>query len=119
MSKRIDLASIVPVIGTDYPPPFDQPCRARKRRKLGDQDGLTQFGVNLPRLIPRAWSSQRHWHTESEDACILEIGTRSATDVRYYSDIDMVAPPEGSAALYTHRDAHPMAMAGASEGLVA
>jgi uncharacterized cupin superfamily protein len=63
MSKCIDGASIVPVLGTDDPPPFDQPCRTRERRTLGDQAGLTQFGVNLLRLIPGAWSSQRHWHT--------------------------------------------------------
>jgi uncharacterized cupin superfamily protein len=152
MGKRIDVASIVPVIGTDYPPPFDQQCSTRERRKLGDQAGLTQFGVNFLRLIPGAWSSQRHWHTGSDefvyvvsgevvlvsddeeevlragdaagfkagdhnghclqnrsnsDACILEIGTRAATDVVYYSDIDMVAPPDGSAVPYTHRDGTP------------
>jgi hypothetical protein len=67
MSKRIDAALIVPVIGTDYPAPFDQRCRTRERRKLGDQANLTQFGVNLLRLIPGAWSSQRHWHTGSDE----------------------------------------------------
>ena len=67
MSKRIDPALMVPIIGTDYPPPFDQPCGSRERRKLGDQAGLTQFGVNLLRLIPGAWSSQRHWHTGSDE----------------------------------------------------
>jgi uncharacterized cupin superfamily protein len=152
MGKRIDVMSIAPVIGTLYPPPFDQPCRSRERRKLGDQAGLTQFGVNLLRLVPGAWSSQRHWHTGSDefvyvisgevvlvsddgeevlragdaagfkagdtnghclqnrsdaDACILEIGTRSATDVGYYSDIDMVAPADGRPAIYTRRDGTP------------
>jgi uncharacterized cupin superfamily protein len=28
---------------------------------------LTQFGINLLVLPPRAWSSQRHWHTESDE----------------------------------------------------
>ena len=50
-------------LGTFYPPPYDQPCRARDRKRLGDAAGLTQFGVNLLRLPPGAWSSQRHWHT--------------------------------------------------------
>jgi uncharacterized cupin superfamily protein len=65
--KRIDVAAVAPVVGTTYPPPFDQPCRARQRRKLGDPAGLTQFGVNLLVLPPGAWSSQRHWHTEADE----------------------------------------------------
>ena len=67
MKKRIDVAELVPVTGTLYPPPFDLPCRARQRTKLGDAAGLSQFGVNLLRLPPGAWSSQRHWHTDSDE----------------------------------------------------
>lgn len=59
--------------GTGYPVPYDEPCRARKRWKLGDAAGLTQYGVNLLRLPPGAWSSQRHWHrTEDEFIYVLE-----------------------------------------------
>ncbi|HEU0155962.1 MAG TPA: cupin domain-containing protein, partial [Stellaceae bacterium] len=50
-----------------YPSPYDEPCRARARSKLGDAAGLTQFGVNLLRLPPGAWSSQRHWHSGSDE----------------------------------------------------
>src|SRR5919198_6443924 len=67
MPKRIDIAALIPVVGTLYPPPFDAPCRARARTKLGDAAGLTQFGVNLLRLPPGAWSSQRHWHTGEDE----------------------------------------------------
>jgi uncharacterized cupin superfamily protein len=67
MKKRINIATLTPVVGTLYPPPFDLPCRARGRTKLGDAAGLTQFGVNLLRLPPGAWSSQRHWHTGSDE----------------------------------------------------
>ena len=67
MKKRIDIAALTPVIGTLYPSPFDVPCRARERTKLGDAAGLTQFGVNLLRLPPGAWSSQRHWHTGEDE----------------------------------------------------
>lgn len=67
MGKRIDVDAIAPVIGTLYPTPFDEPCRRRERRKLGDAGGLTQFGVNLLRLPPGSWSSQRHWHTASDE----------------------------------------------------
>ena len=67
MKKRIDLAALIPVVGTLYPTPFDLPCRTRERTKLGDPAGLTQFGVNLCRLPPGAWSSQRHWHTGGDE----------------------------------------------------
>ena len=67
MRKRIDVAALSPVVGTLYPSPFDVPCRARERTKLGDAVGLSQFGVNLLRLPPGAWSSQRHWHTGGDE----------------------------------------------------
>ncbi len=152
MKKRIDVAALTPVVGTLYPSPFDEPCRARSRTKLGDAARLTQFGVNLLRLPAGAWSSQRHWHTSGDefvyvlsgevvlltnggeetlragdaagfpasdpnghclqnrsdrDAEVIEIGTRIPGNSAYYSDIDMVAPPGGKPALYTHRDGTP------------
>ncbi len=67
MSKKIDTAALVPLVGTMYPSPFDLPCLSRERTRLGDAAGLTQFGVNLLRLPPGAWSSQRHWQTESDE----------------------------------------------------
>jgi uncharacterized cupin superfamily protein len=67
MSKRINVAALELVIGTLYPSPYDEPCRARQRIRLGDAAGLTQYGVNLLRLPPGAWSSQRHWHTEQDE----------------------------------------------------
>ena len=74
MSKRIDFATIAPVIGTLYPSPFDEPCRKRERRKLGDAAGLTQFDVNLLRLPPGSWSSQRHWHTKEDEFVFVLSG---------------------------------------------
>jgi uncharacterized cupin superfamily protein len=67
VKKRIDIAALTSVVGTLYPSPFDLPCRARERTKLGDAAGLSQFGVNLLRLPPGAWSSQRHWHTREDE----------------------------------------------------
>jgi uncharacterized cupin superfamily protein len=70
---KIDIENAPTRFGTGYPPPFDEPCRERKRWKLGDAAGLTQFGVNLLRLPPGAWSSQRHWHHgEDEFVWVLE-----------------------------------------------
>jgi len=67
MAKRIDVASLPVVTGTLYPSPFDEPCRARHRTRLADAAGLTQYGVNLVRLEPGAWSSQRHWHIAQDE----------------------------------------------------
>lgn len=64
---KIDLATAPTRIGTAYPAPFNQPCLQRHRTKLGDAAGLDQFGVNLLRLPPGAWSSQRHWHTAEDE----------------------------------------------------
>jgi uncharacterized cupin superfamily protein len=70
---KIDISRAPTRIGSAYPPPHDAPCAGRKRWKLGDLAGLTQFGVNLLRLPPGVWSSQRHWHTaEDEFVWVLE-----------------------------------------------
>ena len=74
MAKRIDVQNLQALIGTLYPPPFDEPCRARERTRLGDAAGLTQFGVNLLRLPPGAWSSQRHWHTGEDEFVYVLAG---------------------------------------------
>jgi uncharacterized cupin superfamily protein len=71
--KKIDISAVAAVIGSGYPAPYDEPCRERRRLRLGDAAGLTQFGVNLLRLPPGVWSSQRHWHTaEDEFVYVLE-----------------------------------------------
>jgi uncharacterized cupin superfamily protein len=58
--------------GSAYPAPFDEPVRTRAWQKLGDAAGLTQFGVNLVRMPPGSWSSQRHWH-EKEDELVWVV----------------------------------------------
>ena len=81
MPKRIDLNAVAAITGSRYPAPFDAPCAARVRQRLGDAAGLTDFGVNLLRLPPGAWSSQRHWHSgEDEFVFVLEGEVVLATD---------------------------------------
>src|SRR6266403_6305158 len=73
MTKKIDIDSTKTVIGSRYPPPYDEPCRGRFRRTLGDAAGISGFGVNLTRLPAGSWSSQRHWHSaEDEFIYVLE-----------------------------------------------
>ncbi|MHA1559492.1 MAG: cupin domain-containing protein [Alphaproteobacteria bacterium] len=74
MAKRIDVSELEALIGTNYPAPFSQPCVTRERKRLGDAAGLTQYGVNLLRLPPGAWSSQRHWHTHEDEFVYILSG---------------------------------------------
>jgi len=70
---KIDPAKAPRAEGTRYPAPYDVPCRSRSWQRLGDAANLTQFGVNLLRLPPGTWSSQRHWHAhEDEFVYVLE-----------------------------------------------
>jgi len=70
---RIDILSAPLGKGSRYPAPFDEPCRERTWRRLGDAAGLTQFGANLVTLKPGVWSSQRHWHAlEDEFVHVLQ-----------------------------------------------
>jgi uncharacterized cupin superfamily protein len=81
MRKRIDVNKVTAVTGSRYPAPFDAPCAARIRRRLGDEAQLTDFGVNLLRLPAGAWSSQRHWHSaEDEFVYVLEGEVVLVTD---------------------------------------
>ncbi len=64
---KIDVAAIAGRKGSSYPPPYDAPCAERVRQRLGEAGGLTDFGVNLMRLPPGNWSSQRHWHSHEDE----------------------------------------------------
>lgn len=65
--KKLNLETAPSRVGSSYPAPFDVPCRDRRRLRLGAAAGLDQMGVNLLRLPPGSWSSQRHWHTLEEE----------------------------------------------------
>ncbi len=66
--------SQVPVkTGSIYPEPYGAMMQGRSSLRLGAAGGLTQFGVNLVTLAPRALSSLRHWHlNEDEFVMVLE-----------------------------------------------
>ena len=74
MNKRIDVVAVPKVAGSLYPSPFDEPCRNKSRQGLGAIAELTQFGVNLLRLQPGAWSSQRHWHNKEDEFVYVLTG---------------------------------------------
>ena len=70
---KIDLKTVTSHKGAGYPQEFNAPCAERIRQRIGDAGGLSDFGVNLMRLPPDGWSSQRHWHShEDEFVFVLE-----------------------------------------------
>jgi uncharacterized cupin superfamily protein len=71
---KINLEKAPMTRGSRYPAPFDAPCQGRERLALADVAGLTQFGANLTRLAPGAWSSQRHWHTVEDEFIYVVSG---------------------------------------------
>jgi uncharacterized cupin superfamily protein len=71
---KLQISDIPERRGVPYPPPFDQPCVERVRQRLGEAGGLADFGVNLMRLPPGGWSSQRHWHTHEDEFVYILSG---------------------------------------------
>ena len=67
MTKRLDLEAIATHIGSGYPAAFAAPVAKRERKRLAEAAGLTKIGVTLLRLPPGSWSTQRHWHIESDE----------------------------------------------------
>jgi uncharacterized cupin superfamily protein len=64
---KIDVSRVPEHKGTSYPAGFNAPCADRVRKRLGNAGGLTDFGVNLMRLPPGQWSSQRHFHSHEDE----------------------------------------------------
>ena len=71
---KIDIASVPERSGSTYPAPFHEPVFRRIRKRLADAGGITDFGVNLLRLKPGVWSSQRHWHTHEDEFVFVVSG---------------------------------------------
>ena len=71
---KIDATKITEVNGSFYPSALGEACRGRHWKRLGDAAGLTQFGANLVRVEPGAWSSLRHWHEEEDEFLIMVSG---------------------------------------------
>lgn len=77
----IKASSVNARIGSGYPNPFDEPCVKRHKQPLGDAFALNDFGVNLVKLSPGVWSSQRHWHSlEDEFIYVVEGHPTLVTD---------------------------------------
>src|SRR5699024_10858864 len=52
---------------SSYPEPFFSRMDKREKRPLGDLFGLTNFGVNLTRLLPGGESALLHRHSRQDE----------------------------------------------------
>lgn len=52
---------------SNYPEPFASRMASREKRPLGDLFGLSNFGVNLTRLLPGGGSALRHAHSKQDE----------------------------------------------------
>jgi uncharacterized cupin superfamily protein len=52
---------------SNYPEPYASRMGGREKRALGDLFGLSNFGVNLTRLAPKALSALRHAHSKQDE----------------------------------------------------
>lgn len=59
---------------SNYPEPFASRMAGREKRPLGDLFGLSNFGVNLTRLLPGACSALRHAHTKQDEFVYIVAG---------------------------------------------
>jgi len=50
-----------------YPEPFASQMVGRVKHPLGDIFGLTNFGINLTRLLPGSGSALRHSHSKQDE----------------------------------------------------
>ena len=73
-NKTLDPMAVKASLTTIYPNEFKPMCVGREKRKIGEALGLNNFGVNLVTLKPGAASSQRHWHSHSDEFCYILQG---------------------------------------------
>lgn len=77
------VAALAPerVVPSAYPEPFASRMAGRIKRPLGSLFGLSNFGVNLTRLVPGAISALRHAHAlQDEFIYVLEGAPTLITD---------------------------------------
>jgi uncharacterized cupin superfamily protein len=70
----IRAAAVSPRSGTIYPPDLARRIAGREKHALGDEFGLTNFGVNLTRLPPGCASALRHAHSRQDEFVYILAG---------------------------------------------
>jgi len=77
----------------------------RRKQQLGDLFGLSNFGVNLTRLLPGAQSALRHAHSRQDEFVYILQGsyrvTRRCTPMRVAPSCPLECAPALARALAT------------------
>ena len=74
VARVLDPSTLDERAGSAYPAHLSTELEGRFRRGLGNRLGIRNFGVNLLRLAPGAWSSQRHWHARQDELIYILEG---------------------------------------------
>jgi uncharacterized cupin superfamily protein len=59
---------------TSYPAAFRSENQHRWNRRVGNHAGLSNFGVNITRIVPGGQSSARHWHSRQDEFIYVVSG---------------------------------------------
>ena len=70
----LDPSTVPERFGSAYPEQYRAFVRERRKRALGNELGLTHYGVNLVTVPPGAWSALRHWHTRQDEFIYVVSG---------------------------------------------
>ena len=70
----LDPATVAPAHGSNYPAQFKPRVAGRRKRRLGNALGLTNFGVNLTTIKPGSASALRHWHLKQDEFIYIISG---------------------------------------------
>ena len=73
-TEIFDALSLPESNATGYPAPFRSANGLRWNRRLGDQAGLRNFGVNLTRIAPGGQTSARHAHSTQDEFVYVLAG---------------------------------------------
>ena len=88
----------LPQRNSAYPEPFAQIVAGRSKRKLGDQFGLQNFGVNLTELKRGAASALLHHHSRQDEFIYMfegKLDLKLNGEDAYASAGDLVRLPRG------------------------
>lgn len=109
---KLNLDAIPATNATGYPPQYAEAVRGRWYKRLGPAGGLTEFGVSHVTLEPGAWSSQRHWHEEEDEAVVMLAGKAVLVDdageqVMRAGDVATFPKGDGNGHVLQNRSAEP------------
>ncbi len=95
---------------TSYPEPYRSANQQRWNRRLGDHANLTNFGVNLTRIVPGGQSSHRHAHSRQDEFIYVlqgkvELETNAGVEVLRAGMCAGFAAGSGNAHRFVNRSA--------------